>query len=294
MVIKGYYPNVDKEDSKSHLSLFLHLNEAKNKKFKIDYKFGIKDKTKDKSKMLATFNIKGEEFNEINEGWGRSKLFSWIELFNPVDRFITDGKITFICELMISQHEPGKKKKSRLGFETLFDDDFLADFELATNDKKVLKAHKVVLALRSRVFHAMLKNDTKEVKTGVVEIPDFDSKVMTEILRIIYTNKVDGLKEIAQDLIFAAEKYELDDLKETCIDSLIESLTTENVWQLLVVSDRVSKAERFFEKCSDFIIINYETVSKNKDWKDLPTDCSKKLMDQMMKRLSCSSIIEIQ
>lgn len=133
--------------------------------------------------------------------------------------------------------------------EKMFEDKAFSDFDLKCNDGEVLKAHKVILAARSQVFHAMLTNDMKESKEGFVDVCDFDSKVMKEVLRFMYRNKVEELKEMSQTLIFAAEKYELEELKELCIDSLIASLTTGNVFETLLIADRVSKGEKFFEKC---------------------------------------------
>ena len=67
------------------------------------------------------------------------------------------------------------------------------------------------IAARSPVFLAMLTNNMKESKDNFVNIPDYDSGLMSEVLRFIYCNKVENLTSIAHKLIYAAENYQLMD-----------------------------------------------------------------------------------
>lgn len=136
-----------------------------------------------------------------------------------------------------------------LDVEKMFEDKLFVDFEFKCSDGEVLKTHKFVLAARSPVFHAMLSNDMKEAKEGSAEVPDFNSITMKEVLRFMYCNKVNKIKKIVRDLIFAAEKYEMEGLKKMCIESLIASLTTENVLQSLLLAERISQGTKLFEKC---------------------------------------------
>jgi speckle-type POZ protein len=131
----------------------------------------------------------------------------------------------------------------------MFDDENLADFKLKTNDNEVLNAHKFILAARSPVFYGMMTQEMKEAKEGIADVPDFDSKIMREVLRFIYCNEVEDLNEVAGDLIVAADKYQIDKLVEICIQNIIESLSTENVLQYLVLSQRVNNAVKLFEAC---------------------------------------------
>lgn len=139
-------------------------------------------------------------------------------------------------------------------FQNMLLDETFTDFQLKTNDGEVLKAHKVVLATRSPVFHAMLTKDMQEAREGCANVPDFDSKIMKEILRFIYCHDVGSVDEIARDLIYAAEKYQLDELKKICLASIIKLLSIENVVGALVISDQVSEAVYLNEKCLDLII----------------------------------------
>jgi hypothetical protein len=89
----------------------------------------------------------------------------------------------------------------------------------------------------------------KEAATNNVEIDDVDSETMWELLRFIYCGEVRGFKEIAKDLIYAAEKYEVDALKENCIEELVMNVTEENVIETLIIADRISGTEKLLKAC---------------------------------------------
>lgn len=105
----------------------------------------------------------------------------------------------------------------------MFYNEELKDSELHTSDGKILKCHRSVLAARSPVFEAMFASDMEEAK-GVVKINDFDSETINQMLRFVYWLKVEKLDDIVVDLIYAADKYQIQELKEICIDSLIANL----------------------------------------------------------------------
>lgn len=136
----------------------------------------------------------------------------------------------------------------------MFEEDVLADFEIHTNDKQLLKAHKAILAARSPVFYAMLRNDTQEAQIRSVKIGDFDSMVIRELLRFIYCDRVEGLRKVDRELVFAADKYQLDDLTKLCLDSITSSLDLDNVLESFEVSCHVSNAEHLMESCLDMIV----------------------------------------
>lgn len=136
----------------------------------------------------------------------------------------------------------------------MFNDELFTDFQLKTNDGEVLKAHKVILAARSPVFFAMLTNDLEEAQTGSVKVRDFNRQIMKEVLRFVYQNEVENVDEIASDLIFAAEKYQLEQLQELCVESLIATTTAVNVLKNFAIADFVPGSKKLFDRCLLIII----------------------------------------
>ena len=135
----------------------------------------------------------------------------------------------------------------------MLESSILADFELKMNDGETLMAHKSILAARSPVFRAMLTTKMKETAWNSVTVPDFCSKTMRELLRFIYCGEVD-IPDGVTDLIFAAEKYELLELKEICINRLISDRTDENVVETLIIADQVSDSERLTAACVKIVM----------------------------------------
>jgi hypothetical protein len=102
--------------------------------------------------------------------------------------------------------------------------------------------HKAVLAARSPVFAAMLDHpDTNEAKTGVLSIEDVEFGVLKEMMHFIYSGRCSPeVNEMASDLLIAADKYRLEDLKNHCELILMPMLAFDNVCQLLIISGESS------------------------------------------------------
>jgi len=104
------------------------------------------------------------------------------------------------------------------------------------------ECHKVFLATRSPVFKIMLdKNMKKKHMKNKIQIDDIKPEVMAELLQFIYTGKSsNNLDKFATDLFIAAEKYQIDSLKEHCQEKLISSINVANCISLLIMGDRYS------------------------------------------------------
>ena len=119
----------------------------------------------------------------------------------------------------------------------------------------VLKAHKIILigkniillylpklsrkfiSAQSEVFHAMFQNAMIEQQSGVVKVEDISLETFQELLRYIYTEQIPKLDELAGELLAAAEKYQLDDLKERCERRLVFMTTVDNAVDMLQLAD---------------------------------------------------------
>ena len=55
------------------------------------------------------------------------------------------------------------------------------------------------------------------------------------------------LNKIADDLLIAADKYLVNELKEICIESLKKNLNKENFFKSLIIADKIMRAEKLFD-----------------------------------------------
>ena len=130
----------------------------------------------------------------------------------------------------------------------------------ASDSEHKFYAHKYVLAKKSVVFAAMFKHDTIESKNKSINIEDITFEAMKELLRFIYTNDFFDITDSTYfDLIKAADKYQILDLKQKCESEIAEKLMAENAFQLLAVADQ-SNASILKENTIEFIISNAKTI----------------------------------
>jgi len=120
------------------------------------------------------------------------------------------------------------------------------------------QCHKVFLATRSPVFKAMLTVDMKEKNSGEVHIKDVAADVMEELLQFIYKGKSSNFDKYVTDLLFAADKYQIDSLKEQCEKKLISSIESGNCFSLLIIGDTCSQDLK--KSASEFLIKNRASI----------------------------------
>jgi speckle-type POZ protein len=135
----------------------------------------------------------------------------------------------------------------------IFKESLFCDFKIETNDGEVFDAHKSFLAVHSPVFEAVLKQDTEESRTNHVKIEDINGKTMKELLRFIYTGNIEDGKEVARELLTAADKYQIEKLKIRCCDILVKEVTAENAIELTLLADRVQN-DALFQRSLDIIV----------------------------------------
>ncbi|XP_065204070.1 speckle-type POZ protein-like [Planococcus citri] len=115
------------------------------------------------------------------------------------------------------------------------DEDF-SDVTISVKGKNY-PAHKLILAARSSVFKAMFKNDMQESQTNHITITDMEQEIFEEMLQYIYTGKMPNLHEWAFELLPAADKYDLEGLKNACERLLLTKISAENACKILVLAD---------------------------------------------------------
>lgn len=147
----------------------------------------------------------------------------------------------------------------------------LSDVEIHVGSIKYA-AHKLLLSLRSPVFSRMFNHQMKETLTGVVEIEGLESEVFFEVLRFIYTNKMVRI-DIAREILIAANKYEIADLKLHCETILINELMEKNLFDYFIFSDD-HDAKQLKDKCFEFLIDKLYFIE---DWNKFFADWSQNL-----------------
>ncbi|KAJ4761116.1 BTB/POZ and MATH domain-containing protein 1 [Rhynchospora pubera] len=134
---------------------------------------------------------------------------------------------------------------------------------------KTFKVHKLVLALQSPVFKAELYGDMAEAKSGCVKINDMEAVVFEAMINFMYTNNFhyyeindENKLKMVKDLLVAADRYALDELKLTCEEMLCQNIKVDCVVTSLALAE-LYNCPRLKDDCLSFIAIasNFKSVT---------------------------------
>jgi len=156
---------------------------------------------------------------------------------------------TIHCE---QYYEPGDSTESEnqaglSGFSanmlSLLDNPEDSDFKfIVENGGRVeeIPAHKLLLVARSDYFRALFKSGMKESLAKEIKIEE-DPALVKDLLKYIYTGlPPKNLDEIAIGLLPLADKYQVNDLRESCISELYRIVNKKNVIDILLLAENLN------------------------------------------------------
>ncbi len=121
----------------------------------------------------------------------------------------------------------------------IFNNELLSDVKFVvpastgeSESKKVISAHKFVLAISSPVFFAMFYGQMAET-TDSIELPDCDCKSLLELFRYMYCDKVNLSGSNVMQVLYLANKYMVPSLAVKCTEYLRDNLDAFNVFCIL-------------------------------------------------------------
>jgi hypothetical protein len=137
--------------------------------------------------------------------------------------------------------------------------------------ESTIAAHSSVLAASSPVFAAMFQQGKfKEAHTKTVDIDDVDPCVFRQLLQFLYSGQVPEWEDadVMEPLFAAADKYQLDALKNLCEICLIPKLELENAIRYLVLAHlhAAPKLQQAAVKC---LRAHRKELWRLEEWKEL-------------------------
>ena len=131
---------------------------------------------------------------------------------------------------------------------------------------RVFPCHQFLLAARSPVMRATFQSPMLEAATRRVEIRDLSPDIVDAMLTFMYTGDVPNPAEMASELLEAAERYQMDQLKDMCEQELIGTMNIDNALALLFLGDRYHAPE-LRRKAVELLAPNIREVLANPEWK---------------------------
>jgi speckle-type POZ protein len=225
----------------------------------------------------AAYN--GELRKMIASGCGTWASVSWpyeSTNYNPngyYSGFGTPPKIYAAYQLILEFKDTSFAEGERqvlTHLSKLLDTQTMSDVTFGVKNEKI-GAHSAIVVSASPVICAMLEKDNfKEGRTKTVKIDDIDPSVFKEVLRYLYTGKAPKLNEDAmtEPLFLAADKYQIEALKDLCEQSLITKLNVQTVVHYLVVA-HLYTAPQLLEASLKFLVSYKTVVWTRPEWKEL-------------------------
>lgn len=141
--------------------------------------------------------------------------------------------------------------------EFLLNNNLLSDVQFSfidknntNNEENKIHAHKLLLSIGSSVFLTMFNGNVSNEKNVLIE--DATKEAFFELLRYLYTEKVNLNTENVFEILYLAKKYLIPFLEIECINFLKKDLTFSNVCSILH-SSVVFESEKLKEECYDLI-----------------------------------------
>ncbi|KAL0019763.1 hypothetical protein WJX79_003398 [Trebouxia sp. C0005] len=143
-------------------------------------------------------------------------------------------------------------------FQSHFDDASTSDIIVKAGEVKI-HAHKIVLIAHSALFRAIFQSGTKEDKAEEVEMGQIEGPVLTALLSFMYGCLEDIPTDIALPLFVAADAHQVEMLRWTCLQCLLNEVDVETVREYAVVADAVTD-KVLMDACMNFILTSKDSV----------------------------------
>jgi len=193
--------------------------------------------------------VKPESFTPVENCVPSRLMRRELVLQNPA-QYLPGKKLSVVC--IIHYLELGTYAADRIAkpfpvisppdgstfMKNILTEGLFTDVVVAVGDQE-FPVHKAVLAERSEVFRAMFNTNMTESTNKHVIIEDMTADVASDLLTFIYTDMAPNIGDSAraEELLAAAEKYNIPRLKTICEAELAKCLDSNNAIATLVMSD---------------------------------------------------------
>lgn len=138
------------------------------------------------------------------------------------------------------------------------------DVTIRIGEDKMLTSRRL-LTEKSFVFKAMFSVDMLESTSNIINIVDISYDVMKSVLNYMQFNERPENVDLL-DVLYAAEKYQIANLRNICINEMIKTVSVENIMSYVSVCDAYcdkllrNNLRLFMHKNTDAILDHYSFV----------------------------------
>ena len=170
-------------------------------------------------------------------------------------------------------------------------EDKFCDVTLKIGKERKLRAHRVVLALSSRYFEALLGTNWEEGRSEEVELLGFDENAVTNLVRFAYSGSIDITKDNVQFLLEAANYLGIEFVQKACTGFILdEDLDADTCLGALQIADMFA-LEPLREEAKMYALRHFTEVSMKQDFVNLPFQLLSELLRSECLRVVIDDLI---
>ena len=156
------------------------------------------------------------------------------------------------------------------GFSALYKQKEFTDITLCV-DSHEFPCHRNVLAVSSAYFMAMFSGGLSESQQGHVEIHEMDGTTLELVLDYIYTGEVTLAEDTVQNLLSAANLFQLIPLRGGCADYMIKHVSISNCIGVYFFA-KAHQCGVLAKKAKEIICKKFSVLCKEQEFLALPHD----------------------
>ena len=128
-----------------------------------------------------------------------------------------------------------------------------------TCEENEFPVHKLILSVRSDVFKTMFSSEGKfEGADDKLKLEDTNADTLKSFLRYLYTDEIED--QVDCKLLILADKYNVKDLVEKCVQVAENNMNVENVMEIAYSAYLINNQD-LIDKASKFISNNRGKIS---------------------------------
>lgn len=156
----------------------------------------------------------------------------------------------------------------------LYVDEHFCDVTLCAGNDEI-KCHRNILAASSPFFMAMFRSELDESRQSKVPIKEMEASTLLLVLDYVYTGKVELSVDNVQNVLSAANLFQMIALREGCASFMMHHISVDNCVGVYFFA-RAHECHDLAESARQLINAEFAAVCREPEFTSLPAD---KLVD---------------
>ncbi|XP_028981941.1 speckle-type POZ protein-like [Diachasma alloeum] len=272
------YPKGQRQSTKNNVSIYLRLLRTRKPEIKANVKFEILkpgfncEPVHSSTQTIRDLKWSQGERQGISEFVDSSELEAYVkndtlQLFCAID-FAADSKEAAKRPARLSQEFGTVNHRLTDDLWLLFSNRTYSDTIITVGNHQFY-VHSLILKIRSPALGAKLPDRKRE--TGHYDEILLDKtkpEIVQKMLHFMYTDRIENFEGMMEELLEAADRYEMQALKTLCVKHLCGEVNVQNAADILIMGEKYN-AKTLMNYCARFINLHLPEVIETQGFKSI-------------------------